>query len=331
MSEQQILERVQEEINSLITQSSLLTDKGSEEGEASGCDNCHNPEIKVVGGTYVCLNCYSQLGNLVDESGEWKNYNNDSGNQGNPRCSLQINPFLPETSCATFIRSSDNSYSQRYRQMTSWQIPHYEKSLKHRLDDIKYFGQLNNLPGNAVEFAQQLYVEFIRLQPLHKKKKSSRGDCHTGIIAVCISLACKEFRLPRSPDEICQQIGIENVDFTKADNLFFSVMQHSKLIDIANNHYVIKSSDYINSFCRVMGIDDRETIDEIVRIEQKVSDLKILQKNTPQAIACGCIYFVAKMKNVRLNKSDFDQKCNVSIPTLTKVYDRLIEYTNELI
>ena len=315
-----------EEINSLVIVTTI-----SEAIEQTTCRNCQSPNIKVMGGSYVCLACFSQLENTVDESGEWKSYNNESGNQSNPRCSLQINPFLPETSCSTYIRSGDNSCSQRYRQMTSWAIPHFEKSLKMRLDDLKYFGQLANLPGNAIEFAQQLYVEFIKLQPLHKKKKSSRGDCHIGIIAVCISLACKEYHLPRSPDEICVQIGINSIDFTKADNLFFSVMQHSKLIDIAHNDYVIKPSDYISSFCRIMEIENGNTVDEIIKIEKRVYELKILQKNTPQAIACGCIYFVAKMKNIRLNKSDFDQKCNVSIPTLTKVYERLIEYTNELI
>lgn len=295
------------------------------------CENCNSSNIKIVGGTYVCFNCDSQLGNTIDQSGEWKKYGNESGYQGNPRCSLHINPYLPESSCNTFIQSTDNNYSQKYRQYTNWQIPHHEKSLKHRLGDIKYLGHLINLPGNAIEFAQQLYIEFIRLQPLHKKKKSSRGDCHTGIIATCISLACKEYNLSRSPDEICLQTGISNVDFTKAINLFFSVMQHSKLIDVANYQYVINSSDYINSFCRIMGINDPETISEIINIENKVTKLKVLQKNTPQAIACGCIYFATKMKNIHLNKSEFDQKCNVSIPTLTKVYENLIDYTNELI
>jgi len=316
-------------LNLVLQEETVTQTTNSSAGET--CDNCRGTNIQVLSGTYVCFDCCSQLGNTMDESGEWKNYNNDSGNGGNPRCSLQINPFLPQSSCNTFIKSEDSNYCNRFRQFTTWQIPHNEKSLKHRLDDIRYYGLLCNLPGNALEFAQQLYVEFIRLQPLFKKKKSSRGDCHTGIIAVCISLACKEYQLPRSPDDICGQMDISNMDFTKADNLFFSVMQHSQLIDISNNSYVVKSSDYINSFCRIVGITDQSTINAIVDIEKKVSKLKILQKNTPQAVACGCIYFVAKMKNIRINKSDFDHKCHVSIPTLTKVYEQLINYTNELI
>lgn len=317
-------ETLQTEISSLMTTSTSydLTNNS----EQHYCDNCQSSNIKIIGGTYICLECYSQIGNIIDDSGEWKGFG-DSNVTFNPRCNSQINPFLPETSGVTFLQSSDGSH----RSSNNWQIPHYEKSLKIRLDEIKYFGQLINIPGNTIEFAQHLYVEFIKLQPIYKKKKSSRGDCHTGIIAVCLSLACKEYGLPRSPDEICNKININVIDFTKADNLFFSVMQHSKLIDITNNHYVVKSSDYINNFCRIMGINDTNTIGEIIKIERKAYELKILQKNTPQAIASGCIYFVTKMKNIKLNKSDFDQKCKVSIPTLTKVYEQLVEYTNELI
>jgi len=301
--------------------------------DSNPCPNCHSTNVKLQGGCYVCSNCFSLLESTFDEGGEWKNYQNDSTTSANPRCSLQINPYLPETSAHTFMKTSNTGdrYSQRFHQLSSWMVPHHEKSLNSRLHDIAYFGSLCNLPGNVIDFTKQIYVEFIELQPIYKKKKSSRGDCHSAILAVIILIACKEYGIRRSPDDICDGISINTSDFTKAANLVFSVLQHSHLLDIAHHQYIVNSGDYIDSFCRIMGITGSEILEQISRIEKKVNELKILTKNTPQAIACGCIYFVTKMHNIKINRHDFDTKCNVSLPTLNKVYENLIEYTDSLI
>ena len=323
----QLDQQILEEVNSLTTKSSVDTVSLD---RSDSCFECSSENIRVYNGNYVCFDCYAQQSAVVSDTAEWKQWN-ENGSADNSRCSLYVNPILPEYSCNTSLRTNDYAYAQKFRQISKWQIPHSEKSLKQRLDDVRYYCKLCNLPGNITEFAQQLYAEFIVLQPLHQKKKSSRGDCHLGIIAVCISYACKDFELARPPEDICSTMSIDMVDYTKANNLFFSVMQFSDIINIAENSYIIKSSDYIDSFCLSLGITDSKTRHQIMTVEKKIAQLKILQKNTPQAIAAGCIYFVAKMKNIPFNKSDFDTCCKISVPTLTKVYDQLTEYTDELI
>lgn len=302
------------------------------------CPNCLSSDVQLSHGSYICYKCCSLLESSFDETGEWKSY--QDSNSANPRCSLQIDPYLPETSSHTFMKISgtsaksgdtDSRYFQKFNQINNWMVPHYEKSLNGRLHDIVYYGNLCNLPGNVIDFVKQIYVEFTDLQKIYKKKKSSRGDCHNAIIAVFYLVSCKEFGIRRSPDDICESIGISSTDFTKAGNLVFSVLQHSYLLDISNHQYIVNSGDYINSFCRIMGISDFELIQTISDLEAKVNKLKILQKNTPQAIACGCIYFVCKMMDIKINRQDFDTKCNVSIPTLNKVFEHLTKYTDQLI
>lgn len=295
------------------------------------CMNCGGNKVQIIGGNYVCVDCFSLLHSTIDENGEWKHYNNDPYNQDVPRCNVYMNPYLPESSSNTYIKSDDSNYCNRFKQLSNWHIPHSEKSLRTRLDEIKSYCRICNLPGNVIEFAQQLYVEFTRLQPLHKKKKSSRGDCHVGIISACIDHACKEFEIIRSPEDISQQLNITTSDVTRANNLFFSVMQHSDLINITKKQFIVKPSDYILSFSNILGITDSEIIKLIMNIENKVDQFNILKKNTPQAIACGCIFFVTKMKNIKISKNDIELKCNVSVPTLTKVYEHLTEYTHKLI
>lgn len=308
--------------------------KTSQINETS-CPNCHSNNVKLQAGSYICFNCYSLLENTFDEGGEWKTYQNDSTNGTNPRCSLQVNPYLPETSSHTFMKTNETAagdrYSQRFHQLSSWMVPHHEKSLNSRLHDIVYFGNLCNLPGNVIEFTKQIYVEFTELQPIYKKKKSSRGDCHNAILAVILLVASKEYGIRRSPDDICDGVGITTTDFTKATNLVFSVLQHSHLLDISNHQYIVNSGDYINSFCRALDITSPKIIEQIYEIEKKVQDLKILKRHTPQASAAGIIFFVGKMRNIQIDRHDYDTKCGVSLPTLNKVYETLTQYTDKLI
>lgn len=305
---------------------------GQAENVKQTCPNCRSTEVRLTNGNFICYDCCCLLESVMDEAGEWKSYQNDSTSVSNPRCSIQVNPYLPETSCHTFIKAEGGDrYGQKLQQMSNWMVPHHEKSLNIRLHDINYYGSLCNLPGNVIDFAKQVYVEFIELQPIHKKKKSSRGDCHNAIIAVILLISCKEFSIRRSPDDICNRTGLTTTDFTKAGNLVFSVLQHSHLLDISHHQYIVRSSDYINSFCHTIGLNDSVLIAKIYEIEEKVHSMKLLQKNTPQAIACGCIYFVTKMMGIKIDRRDFENKCSVSLPTLNKVYDNLIQHTDQII
>ena len=66
-------------------------------------------------------------------------------------------------------------------------------------------------------------------------------------------------------------------------------MQHSDLINITKKQFIVKPSDYIFEFSNILGITDSEIIKLIMNIENKVDQFNIL-KNTPQAIAYGCIF-----------------------------------------
>ena len=105
-------------------------------------------------------------------------------------------------------------------------------------------------------------------------------------------------------------------------------MKDSKSINL--NKYITKYSDFIERYCNNLCIDTKMTT-EISILSKKVDDLKILTKKTPQAMACGCIFFVVTMYKMGITKNTIAEKCGISVPTITKSYERLLPYTQNLI
>ena len=83
-------------------------------------------------------------------------------------------------------------------------------------------------------------------------------------------------------------------------------------------------------YCNHLDLN-QEAIDHIRDCVEIVENKKILSKNTPNSVVCGCIYFVIIMLGLNISKSKLAEKCDISVATITKTYQILIEYTDELI
>jgi transcription initiation factor TFIIIB Brf1 subunit/transcription initiation factor TFIIB len=104
-------------------------------------------------------------------------------------------------------------------------------------------------------------------------------------------------------------------------------MTNSKSINLAK--YTTKYSDFIERYCYRLNIT--KYANEILIFAQKVDELRILTKNRPQAVACGCIFFIATMYRLGITKMEIHNQCGPSIPTISKSYEKLVEHTQELI
>jgi transcription initiation factor TFIIIB Brf1 subunit/transcription initiation factor TFIIB len=183
----------------------------------------------------------------------------------------------------------------------------------------------HSLTANIIDFSHHLYSEVSQQQ---NDGKLSRGDNRDGLIAACLFYACKEYEVSRSPQEIGNICDVSTSDVTRGINLFYELMKNCPLINL--NQYITKYSDFIERFCNCLNIDSLLT-KEIMVLAKKVDHLKILIKNTPQAMACGCIFFITTMHNTGLTKTYIAEKCGISVPTITKSYERLLPYTQKLI
>ena len=158
--------------------------------------------------------------------------------------------------------------------------------------------------------------------------KLSRGDIRDGLIAACLFYSCKEYEVSRSPQEIGKICGVGTSNVTRGINLFYELMKNSRIVDL--NKYITKYTDFIERYCSNLELNAKLT-QEIIALGKKVDDLKILTKNTPQAMACGCIFFIITMYGLGITKTNIAEKCGISVPTITKSYERLLPYSKDLI
>lgn len=319
------------DIEKLITQFKIVDDKPNEKDKSIyECPYCHHYGLFVDEGVIMCQKCQHEYGGLIDDNAEWRNYNNNDNRTYDPsRCGTYVNPLLVESSYGTTIGYTKNNYFNHLKQLNNWQsIPYHERSLKLVFDRLTQNGFNNGLTLNIIEFSHKLFAEVCKRQNNVGETKLSRGDNRDGLIAACLFYSCKEYEVSRSPQEIGKICGVCTSDVTRGVNLFYELMKNSKSINL--NKYITKYSDFIERYCNNLGIDVKLT-DEIKILGKKVDELKILTKNTPQAMACGCIFFIVTMYNLGVTKKNIAEKCGISVPTITKSYERLLPYTQDLI
>lgn len=293
------------------------------------CPYCGRYELHVDDGVIVCSSCYRECGEVIDNAAEWRTYSEDHRTSDPVRCGSSVNPLLVESSYGTSFNFSRNLYLNHLKQMNDWQsMPYHERSLKIVFDRLSQSGSNNGLTPNIVEFSHKLFAEVSKKQNTDGDTKLSRGDLRDGLIAACLFYACKEYEVSRSPQEIGKICNVNASDVTRGIKLFCDLMNKSNSIN--TNSHITKYSDFIERYCNNLGIDSNKT-GEIMNLGEKVDNLRILTKNTPQAMACGCIFFIITMHNLNISKSTIAEKCGISVPTITKSYEKLLPFTAKLI
>lgn len=299
-------------------------------GSIYDCPNCEHYGLFVDEGVIVCRHCKYIYGELIDDSAEWRNYSVDDHRTSDPtRCGSGMNPLLVESSYGTTIGYTRNPFFNHLKQLNNWNsMPYQERSLKAVFDRLSQSGFGGGLTLSIIEFSHNLFAEVSKRQGSLTENKLSRGDIRDGLIASCLFYACKEYEVSRSPQEIGKICGIETSDVTRGINLFYELMKDNTVVNLSK--YITKYSDFIERYCGNLGINGQLT-SEIMELGKKVDKLKILTKNTPQAMACGCIFFVVIKYGMTITKTNIADKCGISVPTITKSYERLLPYTQDLI
>ena len=277
----------------------------------------------------ICSNCGLDYGNTIDDSAEWKFYNDDNRTSDPTRCGASINPILIESSYCTNISYSNNPIYKRISKTNKWLKQSYlERSAREVFILLSQIGNANGITPNIIEYSHRLFYEVITEQAKNPDKTSSRGDFRDGLISACLAQACKEFDVARSAQEIARMCDIDNSDVTRGKNLFNELMRKSEYVDLSKD--IIKYNSFIDRYCSILGLSIEQT-ECIGNFADKVQSMKILSKNTPESMLCGCIYFVSVMHNYGISRQDISTKCGTSIPTINKVYEKLLQHTHELI
>ena len=121
------------------------------------CMNCDTDEYTVddeKNGNVVCQNCGNVVGNLVDSTPEWRNYNDNYRNEVG-RCGNTLSHFLPLSSLGTSISGSTNT---KLQMLHNWgRMPYRERSLNIVLKEIEEKCRSANILKYIEDDAKILY------------------------------------------------------------------------------------------------------------------------------------------------------------------------------
>jgi len=232
--------------------------------------------------------------------------------------------MLPESSLSTCIILGPNANKARYdlqRTMTWNGIPHYERSLRNKLDDIAYVCQINDIPSSIFESAQYHYtklLETLNEQGLTRK----RGKNDTGMKAAAVYIAFQDIGKPRTYKEVAKLFGIESRYVSEGINVFHKYVRPNGKVTIY--------SDYIEEFCKHMNLN-QEIADRVANIADRADQLGVLENNTPISIVAGCIFYVAVELSLPIKATDVATCCRVSAPTIHKVCNKLFNRAMDLV
>jgi len=283
---------------------------------ANRCPHCNSDYLCQKDPDIVCLDCGANLGANIDNTPEWRNDKNSGEDLS--RCNLTRNEMLPESSLSTCIMLGPHATRAQYdlqRTMVWSSIPHNERSLRNKINDISYICHINDIPEAIIEAGQHHYFKLIRtLESLHVTRKRGKNDA--GMKAAALFTAFQDSGKPRTYKELARLFGIESRYVSEGINLFDEYVRPN------NKSKCTVYSDYIEQCCRNLDLS-QEICDRVIVIADKANALGILENNTPISIVAGCIHYAAVEYALPLKPMDIAISCNVSAPTINKVCNKL--------
>lgn len=286
------------------------------------CPHCDSAYLAHKNLDLVCMDCGVNLGPDIDHGPEWRNDKNTGEDMS--RCNLTRNEMLPESSLSTCISIRGNAHKVDYdlQRIMTWNgVPHNERSLRNKLDDISYVCSTHEIPGSIIEYAQHQYYDLIKNLEKHNVTRK-RGKNDSGMKAAALFIAFQDDGKPRTYKDIAKIFGIEPKYVSEGINMFYKYVRPNGKVTIY--------SDYIEEFCRNMNYS-QEICDRVTTIADKADTLGILENNTPTSIVAGCIHYVAIEYGLPIKASDVAVSCGVSAPTINKVCNKLLNRAIDLV
>jgi transcription initiation factor TFIIIB Brf1 subunit/transcription initiation factor TFIIB len=270
--------------------------------------------------------------NTLDNSPEWRYYGGEDAPHGpDPtRCGMPTNPLLQESSygCCILTTGRSSHAMRKIRQYTEWQsVPYHEKAL------YADFQKITTFAGNAGYQKKIIDDALYNFKRLSEYDQSFRGDNKDGIVVGAMSIACKVNGCPRTPKELAAAFHVDATTATtgcKHANLILAQLERG-MSDADKTTFSKTTPDvFIERFCSKLNINAELThLCRFVAI--KVDKLNIMSENTPNSIAVGVVYFVAKTCNLPISKYDIHRVCDISEVTINKCCSKLEKMSADLV
>jgi transcription initiation factor TFIIB len=286
------------------------------------CPECGMDALMINGSDNVCSSCGVNLGSDIDYRPDWRNDNGTGEDMS--RCNLPRSEMLPESSLSTCVRLDYRAGKTAYdmkRTMIWNSIPHNERAMKTKIEDISCICRENNVPDIIMEYAQETYHSIIRALEARKDVRR-RGKNDKGLQAAALFISYQDQHKPKTYKEIASIFGIESKYVSDGINLFHDLLRPDAKVSVY--------TDFIEEFCDSLNMI-HEHKSRVTNVADKADSLGILETNTPASMVAGCIYYVVTEYGLPVKPTEIATRCNVSVPTILKVSEKLFKRSLDLL
>lgn len=284
------------------------------------CDSCGEAAFIDEGDATVCSHCGSIAGYKIDSTSERRFYSMDENKHGDPtRCGLPTNKLMPESSLGSLImlRGKVCPELRRVRRFHNYNhMPYRERSLFTVFDQMQSVASEHGIPSAVVDEAKIMYTKA-------SAKCTKRSDNRLALIANCMHMAMKKFKIPRLPHEVAKMFNI-------TPSVMSEGRKHiQEILDITPESTT--SSEFMNRFIANLGDQIpaamRNDITDLCNyVCDRADELGIVAANTAQSLAASSLYFTCKTLGLIDNPSRVADVCLTSTVTINKCYRSLSQH-----
>lgn len=298
----------------------------------SDCPSCYlsrsitdSVRIDQHNGNMVCVKCGDVVDKVLDQTIESTKHEDSSNHIS--RFEGPMNFYLPNSSAA-----GQNIMKNRLRTQHNWiNMPYEERSRLKVLIFIQERCNSNKLQKCIIEAAKNYYTHVDMLK--NKKDKDDddldpvRGGNLRGLPAACVKIACLEYKVVRTDNEIADLFEVKP---SELGNAFDTV---TKILKKINNKITVTSNtplDYIKRYGAELN-----TKPKVVKLAKKVANninlLNIASNHMPTSIAVACLCISLEKNKIKISKSKLAKLFKISEVTITKTLGEIRDCTDIII
>jgi transcription initiation factor TFIIB len=232
-------------------------------------------------GEKVCTTCGTIVGNVIDEGAEWRNYEDNKG-EDQCRTGFITSDLLPEASYGSII-SYKGAYSPQMKalqRLSCWSLSsNSQRSWMSIFDTIQLSCNSVGLPKSIVMDACGMYKKLEDAQKV-------RGETRRALMGASIFVACRNNGVPRSHEEIAKIMTVNIRSLCKAITHFSPT----------DNTVLQTQIGIAERICATLKLNDdqrEKVMDLLLEISLKSEDDF---EHTPKTIVAGVVAYVMGLK-----------------------------------
>ena len=300
----------------------LNHDKVIEDQSLTVCPECGSIDVSNKNAETVCNKCGLVIEeDAVDLGPEWRSFDAQDlakkSRVGTPITYTlhdkgllttidRINKDIHGTSLTPATRQQ--MYRLRKAQNRAKVSTSAEKNLVFALQELDRIESHLGLPKNVRETAAVIYRKAVA-------KKIIRGRSIDSIVAASIYAACKQYRIPRTLEEISEASQVEKKEIARS---YRHLMKCLKL-EIPQS----TPEDYISRFTTDLDLSG-EIRTKAVEILKKASEKGLTSGRGPMGVAAAALYIATVMLGEKRTQRDIADVARVTEVTVRNRYKELI-------